>query len=250
MTTSSRPRVARSPSTRRWPCRTSHSGWHTGRRTTGQGCPDGVRYRRSAGSRATSKLGCSTARLLLGLGRLSEAFEQLRAARREDPASALVLSCRTIAYFVAGQVDSALRREPSRTRDGFHQLHHARRRRGGVPCDQQPWRTSTRLLFCSSDGNLSRGYYLVMSGDTAGARELLRRLDARPPVWGDQTQRAFTILGLGDTAGALAALERATNAREHWPIYPSVADRMFRSDSQERTVPRALSAPAGDTFYR
>jgi len=37
-------------------------------------------------------------------------------------------------------------------------------------------------------------------------------------VWGDETQRAFTYLGLGDTASALSALERATDAREIWPL--------------------------------
>jgi hypothetical protein len=72
-----------------------------------------------------------------------------------------------------------------------------------------------------------RGYYLAMSGDTAAARELLRRLDARPPAWDDQTKRAFTYLGLGDTTNALSALERATDARELWANYPSVTDRMF-----------------------
>jgi tetratricopeptide (TPR) repeat protein len=165
-------------------------------------------------------------RLLLGLGRLSEAFEQLRAARREDPASALVLSWTTIAYSVAGQVDSALvesRRALETDSTNFTTLGAA----AAVYLATNRLEDLHAVAVLLPDGNLSRGYYLAMSGDTAGARELLRRLDARPRVWGDQTQRALTYLGLGDSAGALAALEHATDARELWPIYPSVADRMF-----------------------
>jgi len=53
------------------------------------------------------------------------------------------------------------------------------------------------------------GYGLAKTRDTLGARQLLRRLDARAPSWGDETQRRMTYLGLGDTASALSALERA-----------------------------------------
>jgi hypothetical protein len=63
-----------------------------------------------------------------------------------------------------------------------------------------------------------RAYLLAKSGDTVGARQSLRRLDARPPAWGDETERALAYLGLGDTASALSALERATVATELWPL--------------------------------
>jgi hypothetical protein len=67
-----------------------------------------------------------------------------------------------------------------------------------------------------------RGYILAKSGDVDGARQLLRRLDAGPPAWGHESQRAFTYLGLGDTASALSALERATDAKEIWPLMASI----------------------------
>jgi hypothetical protein len=35
---------------------------------------------------------------------------------------------------------------------------------------------------------------------------------------GDESQRAYTYLGLGDTANALSALERATDAKKIWPL--------------------------------
>ena len=50
-----------------------------------------------------------------------------------------------------------------------------------------------------------RAYLLAKSGDAEGARQSLRRLDARPPAWGDETDRALAYLGLGDTANALSA---------------------------------------------
>ena len=56
---------------------------------------------------------------------------------------------------------------------------------------------------------------------------MLRRLDARPPAWGDETQRAMTYLGLGDTANALSALERSTDAKELWPITSDLADPAY-----------------------
>ena len=59
---------------------------------------------------------------------------------------------------------------------------------------------------------------MAISGDAEGARQSLRRLDARPPAWGDESDRALAYLGLGDTANALSALERATDAKELWPL--------------------------------
>jgi Flp pilus assembly protein TadD len=73
------------------------------------------------------------------------------------------------------------------------------------------------------------GNKLARSGDIAGARQVLQRLDTRPPEWGDETQRAFTYLGLGDTANALAGLERATAARELWPLDAALTDEMYDS---------------------
>jgi hypothetical protein len=71
------------------------------------------------------------------------------------------------------------------------------------------------------------GYQLAKSGDVGGARQLLERLDARPPQWGDETQRALTYLGLGDTANALPGLERATTAGELWPQDTGLNDEMY-----------------------
>lgn len=46
-------------------------------------------------------------------------------------------------------------------------------------------------------------------------------------MWGDETQRAFTYLGLGDTASALSALERAAAAHELWIITSDLGDPAY-----------------------
>ena len=45
--------------------------------------------------------------------------------------------------------------------------------------------------------------------------------------WGTQSRIAFTYLGFGDTANALSALERATDAREIWGVWQPIASPIF-----------------------
>jgi len=158
------------------------------------------------------------ARLLRVSNRYDEAVAQLQAARSVDPASALVLSHLAWTYFVAGQLDSAL-----------VEIRHA--------VETDPTNLSTRYfaerVYLKSNRlaeahaiavGTPDGYGLAKTGDTLGARQLLRGLDARPPTWGDETQRAMTYLGLGDTARALSALERASDAKELWLITSDLGD--------------------------
>lgn len=70
---------------------------------------------------------------------------------------------------------------------------------------------------------------MAKSGDPAAAREELRRLNAEAPRWGQEGGRADIYLGLGDTASALAALERATDAREFWAVSLGPADARYDS---------------------
>jgi hypothetical protein len=44
-----------------------------------------------------------------------------------------------------------------------------------------------------------------------------------------QTRRAWTFLGLGDTASALTALERATDRKEIWPAMYAASDPIYTS---------------------
>jgi len=71
-------------------------------------------------------------------------------------------------------------------------------------------------------------YIVAMAGDTAEARRMLREQDAQvPQPWMAETRRAHSHLGLGDTAAALAAFERATEAGEIWTSLWTVADRTY-----------------------
>jgi len=161
------------------------------------------------------------ARLLRVSGRYAEALAQLQAARSVDPASAVVLSHLAWTYLVAGQMDSAL-----------VEIRHA------VETDstnlstryfaERVYLKSKRLVEAHAIAvGYPDGYGLAKTGDTSAARQLLRGLDARAPAWGDETQRAMTYLGLGDTAQALSALERATAAKELWLITSDLGDPAY-----------------------
>jgi len=157
------------------------------------------------------------ARLLRNSGRYREALSETREARRLDPASALVLSHMSVDYRLAGQLDSALL-------ESRRALETDSTNYTTILFGTMAYLASNRvqeahaLLVRVPETAFGRGYMLARMGDAEGAREVLRRLDARPPVWGDQAQRAYTYIGLGDTANALSALERATDAKEMWPL--------------------------------
>jgi TolB-like protein/Tfp pilus assembly protein PilF len=160
-------------------------------------------------------------RMLRNTARYAEALVQLRAARSVDPASALVLSHMAGTYMLTGQVDSALteiRRALETDSTNYTTVLYATR----VYLKTNRLEEAHAIAVSHDDG-----YGLAKSGDVEGARQLLRRLDARPRAWGDETQRAQIHLGLGDTASALSALERATDARELWPVSGDLAEPMY-----------------------
>ena len=157
------------------------------------------------------------ARLLRNSGRYRDALIQMREARRLDPASALVLSHMSNDYLLTGQLDSALaesRRALETDSTNYTTLLAAISANLAAKRLEEAHALAVQL----PENAGPRAYQLARSGDTLAARQSLRRLDARPAEWGDQWQRAFAYLGLGDTANALSALERATDAGELWPL--------------------------------
>jgi TolB-like protein/cytochrome c-type biogenesis protein CcmH/NrfG len=167
-------------------------------------------------------------RVLVMTGRSTEALTQIRAARAFDPASALVLSHMANAYLLSGQLDSALaeaRRAFETDSTNLTTLLVGATIYLAMKRPKEAHALVMRLL----PSNPHFGNKLARSGDVAGARQVLQRLDTRPPEWGDETQRAFTYLGLGDTANALAGLERATAAGELWPQDAALTDEMYDS---------------------
>ena len=71
-------------------------------------------------------------------------------------------------------------------------------------------------------------YVHAGSGDTTYAARLAREIEAmRPRPWGAETTLAWALLGLGDSTRALAALERALDAREMWPSNFSLLEPVY-----------------------
>ena len=150
-------------------------------------------------------------------------------AHAEDPASAPIMSQLSYLYYLEHQLDSAmveseraLQTDPaSRTSVALGALL---RLAMNLPD------TARKLIDRASPTTPFVGYVIAKAGDTAAARQLLRAQDAEVPQRGfAETRRSYTYLGLGDTAKALTALERATDAREVWASTLSVYDPLYDS---------------------
>lgn len=166
------------------------------------------------------------ARLFVMSARPAEALTQIRVARALDPASALVLSHLANIYLLSGQTDSALaeaRRAFETDSNNITTLIHGATIYLALHRPQEAHALVVRMQPTVT----TIGYQLAISGDFGGARQTLERLDSRPSQWGDETKRALTYLGLGDTAKALDGLERATTARELWPMMAAVTDNTY-----------------------
>jgi serine/threonine-protein kinase len=71
-------------------------------------------------------------------------------------------------------------------------------------------------------------YLRATTGDSTPASRLVRTIEAmRPRPWGAETTLAMALLGLHDSTRALAALERALDAREMWPSNFSLLEPMY-----------------------
>ena len=166
------------------------------------------------------------ARHLLFRGRPADALAQLRVAQAQDPESALVLSWLSYAYFANGKVDSALiesrhalEQDPANmTTLSFGSLVHLW---GNRPAE-------ARELAMRLPRSTSGTYVIAMAGDTAEARRRLREEEAQvSQLWMASTRRAHSYLGLGDTAEALASLERAVDSGEIWSSLTPVSDPTY-----------------------
>ena len=166
-------------------------------------------------------------RHLLFRDRPADALPQLLAARREDPASALVSSWVAYCYYVNGQIDSAVVESDHAFQSDSNNvttlsLGSLIRLKAG---QHQRAREFVKRL---QRGGYSTFYVLAALGDTAAAMAQLRTLAGTPGGRGSSNiNLAFARLGAHDTAQALTALERATDAHEVWATLNSPRDPIF-----------------------
>jgi serine/threonine-protein kinase len=166
-------------------------------------------------------------RHLLHLARNAEALQQFEMARREDPASALVLSWMSAAFRSLGQRDSALVTSEQALQGNA--LNYTAAVNAAHILLLSGLRDSARAVV----GRLNvmvptRAYIMGATGDSAKAWALIREMNARLPRSScARSTEAFLWLGVGDTTRALAALEQATDAREMWPELDAIDDQMY-----------------------
>ena len=148
-------------------------------------------------------------------------------ARREDPASALVLSWMSAAFRSLGQRDSALVTSEQALQGNA--LNYTAAVNAAHILLLSGLRDSARAVV----GRLNvmvptRAYIMGATGDSAKAWALIREMNARLPRSScARSTEAFLWLGVGDTTRALAALEQATDAREMWPELDAIDDQMY-----------------------
>ena len=183
-------------------------------------------------------------RHLVFRGRLEEGLRQFVSALQLEPGSALVKSWISYAYYLRGQGDSALAWSDSAfiadssnmttlTLGSLVQLAGNRVDRARMFAVKGPLGTSL--------------YVLARVGDTTAVRERLALLQDSPGrVWLPRLSVAFASLGRGDTAAALGALVRATDASEMWPSIQSVCDPLYdplRGTARFAAVLRRVGLP-------
>jgi serine/threonine-protein kinase len=190
-------------------------------------------------------------RYMLHTGRSADALKQFLAARRTEPASALVSSWVAFAYFLQGQMDSALvERERAFQNDStnYTTLQHG----ALIRVKAGDFAGARDLINRLSRYDRVTLWVLAATGDTATALERLRELERkRPTPWLAATTRAYVMFGIGDTTEAMAALERATDANELWPAVGSVLDPIYdpiRSSTRFHALLRRVNLPLSEAI--
>ena len=169
-------------------------------------------------------------RHLLFRGRVQEGMEQLMLARRTEPASAVISSWVAYAYYLGGQLDSAL----AESRRGFQNdstngtmLNASAliRQRLDMPAEAR------RFAEKIPPVHYVLAYVLSAQGDSASAMARLRESLAQHPMQRPNAHvtRAYAMLGARDTSAALTELEKATDSGQLWPSFQSVVDPVYES---------------------
>jgi TolB-like protein len=168
-------------------------------------------------------------RTLLYTGDYYGAKSQFQQARQSDPYSAVASRWLADAYAMGGQRDSALA-EGRRSL----QIDSTGLMAAGVALTftdlglKEEARALVRPMPNTSVFATYKGNVLARAGDRSGAMKLLRDFESRHPrPWLGELAIAMISLGLGDTARAISALERSTDAGEIWPAFHALSEPAF-----------------------
>ncbi len=169
-------------------------------------------------------------RNLMQMGRLDEAITQLRVATRLDPLSATAFVWLAHVYAILGRADSAT----AIVRQG-HEVDPELLLGRSIGAIDLAWAghpAEARALLAGFDasapwmGQSTLG--LAAAGDTAGAVRVRRGLERLPrDTWMIHTALSYASLAVGDTTRALTEMEASRAAREIFPKWLSLYDRVF-----------------------
>ncbi len=165
-------------------------------------------------------------RLLLARSRLAAAKGQFTKALQDDPASALVLSWVSYTWLLGGQLDSAQVAIDRAVQSNAYNVSTVLWR-GMLLLAQHRPEDARRVIATAPPYIGTSLYVLAKTGDTVIVRERLAQMEKERITPWIESARFFGLLGAGDTAGALDAMERAASNHEAWPLFGAPVDRMF-----------------------
>jgi serine/threonine protein kinase/Tfp pilus assembly protein PilF len=177
--------------------------------------------------RHDAEAGLQYGRYLAVRGRTAEAIRQLQAALEDDPASAALSSNLAGVWLMQGELDSALAESKRALRIDSVSLPAVLLGAQVLVATGQT-RKARQLIEHNPPYDPNTLYMLGLTGDRVKVLQRVKELSTiRPKPGNAETATAFAMLGLGDTAQALDALERATDAKEIWPLLAAQRARHY-----------------------
>jgi TolB-like protein/tRNA A-37 threonylcarbamoyl transferase component Bud32/tetratricopeptide (TPR) repeat protein len=169
-------------------------------------------------------------RNLVQMGRLDDAITQLRVATRLDPLSATAFVWLAHVYAIQGRGDSAT----AIARHG-HDIDPDLLLGRGLGALDLAWAghgAESRALLAGFEASApwmgQSALALAAAGDTAGALRVRRDLERLPrDTWMVHAALSYANLAVGDTSRALSEMEASRAAREIFPKWLSLYDRVF-----------------------
>jgi serine/threonine-protein kinase len=170
-------------------------------------------------------------RMLLATGRFPDANSEFERAESLDPFSPVGVAWISTMALLSGQKEAALaaaRRAvalDSTTGPALNALTRALLAAGQA---ESAMVVADRLPRVPPWAGI-KAYVHAKAGDPETARRIVREIEARRSLpWAGWFTISWARLGLGDTAQALDALERSTDAHEIWPSWFTLFDGVYK----------------------